>query len=43
MHHSRQDVKALAAAGADNVVLVVDEATQADTLARLEALAGALF
>lgn len=43
MYHSAKDVKTLAQAGADNVVLFVDEATQADTLAKLEALAGALF
>ncbi len=43
MFQSKADVKALAHAGADSVVLFVDEPSQAATLARIEALAGALF
>ena len=43
MFRTARDVKALASAGADGVVLSLPEDNQADTLAQLEALAAALF
>lgn len=43
MFHSAKDVKALAEAGADSVVLWLKDGTQADTLAQLDALAQELF
>lgn len=43
LYQTTKDVKAIADAGADNLVLFVDEASQAATLAKLEALAGELF
>ncbi|MBI2802193.1 MAG: LLM class F420-dependent oxidoreductase [Gammaproteobacteria bacterium] len=43
MFRTAQDTKALAQAGARNVVLWLDAKNQADTLAELERLAGVLF
>lgn len=43
MYHTAKDIKTLAAAGADNVVLFLDEPSQAATLAKIEDLAGELF
>lgn len=43
MFRTAQDTKALAQAGARNVVLWLDAKSQADTLAELERLAGVLF
>lgn len=43
MYKSAKDIKALADAGADSVVLWLDAGSQADTLAQIEALAAELF
>jgi probable F420-dependent oxidoreductase len=43
MFQTAKDVKALAAAGADSVVLWLNAGSQADTLAQLEALAREMF
>ena len=43
MFRTATDVKALAGAGADNMVVWLDGKSQAELLAELEALAGALF
>lgn len=43
MFRSREGIKALAEAGADNAVILLDPANQADVLAQLEDLARSLF